>query len=1009
MRFRHWFAALLDGAIGVQTVHGSRSWRRRRIREACTSERLESRVLLSAVAPTEGDVVTAVAGTEVSLNELPTRRTASGQADASVTAADDAFFAGEVLGDEPGPDSDGGLAFPGGDTGGEIGGTELTGGDPGGELGGVDISGDGGGDTGGDTGGEVGGIEIGGDVGGETGGDIGGGPEGGGSVSINTVVPEAWEGPYHELRQDEGRVRLQRTAEAQVDAVTLKLGGDADPDEYRLSTDFTDWLPPDANNRVTVQFAPNAHQLTIFVQALQDGDWEVPEDVVLRIESVEGNAAIGASREATVTILDQQIDLDITSHGEDGPLDEDREDNPGTNLLRNNDFDAGASIPDAEWYTLNLQNDRIDAELFAAEDDFAELTLTDHFQWPNDLEVPANVDVSLDFDALRIRIWLLEEASAEHQDAIRILPGVAIPITGAYLVEGLGAGTGTIAVHWQSRLDPEQSNRSDVVTETVWDIDLDIDSDNNDGLDRPGRTDWEETLEDNLYGIGKLIFPTPLPLDNSYDGQVFTPLDLTFAPAAAHGGFTLELPGPQGESGYIRIWVLPSDGADTLRAWPLEQGGHLLTSGYIYTPEMLPEGNGSGWTFWISAEVAQTAHSTKAGAERQKPDDRVSLTALAADPEGNWTELKTDDVKYMVTEHPDTFYPNLQWDKPARYWDQDDIHTGQVLRDSLASAAIYALEDLPQFGLQLISETHMEELGIDTDTILKIIEANSDGTNGLAVGIYRDYLSPEGRGYILTFAGTHLEVNDILTDIVQGLGLQGSAWHDDLVQDQYNTAMMIGRGFSRALSDPNNLRELLPRMTGHSLGGGLASAASVAGPEFQTPATTFNAAGLHKNTLTLRVEGVLQEGIPRYQESFEQFARELAGVGVIKAFITRYDLLNFLQDTLPPLPFVGSVPRTIGERIHLDAPYDPGLPASAAMFAFKLNGAPDRVPGELWIAYFIRYKAWLLDLLGDSTNVVPRMARRHSLHYCHYGLMVQRMPYSNIRTWDIFGFTLPDE
>jgi hypothetical protein len=67
------------------------------------------------------------------------------------------------------------------------------------------------------------------------------------------------------------------------------------------------------------------------------------------------------------------------------------------------------------------------------------------------------------------------------------------------------AGTSLVTVTWTVG----GLRASDTVRLTVQPypatIVVDIDSDNNDGFGPPDRSDWEETLENHEYAIGKLI------------------------------------------------------------------------------------------------------------------------------------------------------------------------------------------------------------------------------------------------------------------------------------------------------------------------------------------------------------------------------------------------------------------------------------------------------------------------------------------------------------------------
>ncbi|MET1257507.1 lipase family protein [Aliikangiella maris] len=88
--------------------------------------------------------------------------------------------------------------------------------------------------------------------------------------------------------------------------------------------------------------------------------------------------------------------------------------------------------------------------------------------------------------------------------------------------------------------------------------------------------------------------------------------------------------------------------------------------------------------------------------------------------------------------------------------------------------------------------------------------------------------------------------------------------------------------------------------TGHSLGGGLASAASLS---YLRNAVTFNAAGLHSNV------------VDRYRERWSGKPEDF-----IKAYYLKGDILSHIQDS--PLIFwqaklLGKIPAAAGKRIPL--------------------------------------------------------------------------------------------
>jgi RHS repeat-associated protein len=91
-------------------------------------------------------------------------------------------------------------------------------------------------------------------------------------------------------------------------------------------------------------------------------------------------------------------------------------------------------------------------------------------------------------------------------------------------------------------------------------------------------------------------------------------------------------------------------------------------------------------------------------------------------------------------------------------------------------------------------------------------------------------LFENGEGeYVLAFEGTH-DLKDVGTDLLNAFGIRTS---------QYDSAVGLGKSVRLALGD--NLT-----MTGHSLGGGLASVAALAA---DTNGVTFNAAGVTQGTL----------------------------------------------------------------------------------------------------------------------------------------------------------------
>lgn len=144
--------------------------------------------------------------------------------------------------------------------------------------------------------------------------------------------------------------------------------------------------------------------------------------------------------------------------------------------------------------------------------------------------------------------------------------------------------------------------------------------------------------------------------------------------------------------------------------------------------------------------------------------------------------------------------------------------------------------------------------------------------------------------YVVAFRGTQ-SASDWGANLQQGVGIR---------TDHYNRALEIGQ----RLIVPEGARMTL---TGHSLGGGLASAASIAS---ETNAVTFNAAGLSDRTIT----------------DAEAIAGADGRVDIpdISAFYVRGEILSTLQDggdrmvgILLGAGFL-DMPEAVGTRIQLD-------------------------------------------------------------------------------------------
>ncbi|ATS86831.1 MULTISPECIES: Mbeg1-like protein [Xanthomonas] len=139
---------------------------------------------------------------------------------------------------------------------------------------------------------------------------------------------------------------------------------------------------------------------------------------------------------------------------------------------------------------------------------------------------------------------------------------------------------------------------------------------------------------------------------------------------------------------------------------------------------------------------------------------------------------------------------------------------------------------------------------------------------------------------VLAFAGSESEFRDWLTNLKQGIGLDTA---------QYRQAVSFAQECKVHFG--NNLT-----LTGHSLGGGLATLACAA---TGTPAVVFNPAGVHSRTFK------------RIGVDPEKF-RAAADAGLVRAYVVKGEVLDRVQSILP-------IPEAVGSRIDIPAPAGVGM------------------------------------------------------------------------------------
>lgn len=199
-----------------------------------------------------------------------------------------------------------------------------------------------------------------------------------------------------------------------------------------------------------------------------------------------------------------------------------------------------------------------------------------------------------------------------------------------------------------------------------------------------------------------------------------------------------------------------------------------------------------------------------------------------------------------------------------------DLYAAAKTRDEPSSGSPASLPE----GWTRLSEEQLLEKGIKPSAL-------HDAESGFDAAFYQD-----AAGHVvLGFCGTD-ELRDWPHNIGQGLGIQDA---------QYDEAMNLAREAKLAFGD-----DLV--LTGHSLGGGLAAAASMI---TNTPAVTYNAAGV--NNRTLEREGLDGDA-----------AKEYAKDGLIRAYHVDNEILTYLQEDA--LLINHAMPDPAGHQIKLPDP-----------------------------------------------------------------------------------------
>jgi len=434
--------------------------------------------------------------------------------------------------------------------------------------------------------------------------------------------------------------------------------------------------------------------------------------------------------------------------------------------------------------------------------------------------------------------------------------------------------------------NPAHPNGHDSAKMTGIVFDLDIDSDNyTNGYPSfgmrvmPERSEREEVYEMHDYGLGKVMIPNWGDADGDgildcWDGYKYGSYDQTALGngARSENFYPIVLEIPQGfdlgalvirfdyeeaglspgsgtnkpptGDGTIRIWT--KNGYEARNAQVVSAGGDLVPgTGSCTAAQLGFTTNNHVITLYVEAVTENNVLYHQESDWNNVYNNVKPTTSIKVSLEYYGTKIAEDEVRYIVSHN------NPQKSTTNSFWFNVLAH--EEFRQAFASAAIYDRDDLPKFGMQLLQAEQLIEMGIDDiNTRLLLLEKIpgdfwttivGQTAPGFNAGIYYDHITGKA---VLTFAGTD-DFGDVVADVLQDFCLS-TGQYDYALTLGMELLYLYGSGTAfatHAMTHPGSPTGIM--FTGHSLGGGLASAASVVSG---FASNTFNAAGLSPMTIT---------------------------------------------------------------------------------------------------------------------------------------------------------------
>ncbi|HST44922.1 MAG TPA: hypothetical protein VLK29_06840, partial [Luteimonas sp.] len=215
---------------------------------------------------------------------------------------------------------------------------------------------------------------------------------------------------------------------------------------------------------------------------------------------------------------------------------------------------------------------------------------------------------------------------------------------------------------------------------------------------------------------------------------------------------------------------------------------------------------------------------------------------------------------------------------------------------SQLATAVYENRPAPPPGWSAVTDQALQDAGI-ADPAAWRAQYLHGGDELLSQNFHAEIYTDCNGNYVLSYRGTDGTPEDWMNNGRQGVGLQTEDDADKFSDLAADTAVEFERVFG-ALGADGEATNLA--ITGHSQGGGLASAGSLASG---IPAVTFDASGLHPNTLE-RMGFTPEE------------ARAMAEDGLIRRYSLQDDALTQLQESSP---LALAAPDALGTQVVVQA------------------------------------------------------------------------------------------